>query len=756
MLTRRNIEPISWLTTSSGLHVPSERPGASRRPIRWTAWTVALVVGIWAGGGRLAEAACEPVPPAVIPSPASVLFPSEVLTVIWRADPACGVVETGLLMGRDPGSLRPVGQPIYGYRDRYEQSIPVQESGLYVLAAYVRDEAGRVVQSRPVPVMVVVPPPPFPDDDAHGSHGPLPFYTGTDADFLEPAGEPHFASVRSATTTYQGTWNFPDYPEVGVVAGRRVSSTHPDEVLAQQASPITGYGESVAVPRAQVQAAVDQLDESFRGFRYPRPGLYSVTCAVEVRRPGLDPDPRCAYETYYYFGTYYYGVPVAYVESASQLYDRTSQSSARSSLTYFIPAAPPGKRVASARLVAYVSGYGNLSAIRLSGKAPVQVYPFPSCAQEGSYCYMWVTWDFTEEARALAVTGGGELLLTLDPIPPKVESWPWGWVGQQSTAEWGFRVNVNYPWRHSMSQTDGLVLTFEDDCPQELRLSIPKPVVRPIFPAFIATAGPRKGQLITPIVRGAARNMPTEALVEATVKTCVAVGQTPEPIEMTFEVQAPATGTADAAGHLHGSHPRPTGLIQDIERGQATDRCTVTAFTNGKGSCAVMYRAGEVGGVETIVARAAGFADAQAQVIVRISGLENFRRFSDELWHFDGITPIHRDSHWATSFAISKVTLMAVDYYELETGTAVLRINDMSLNHGGVFDLHADWQAPHRTHRQGTSVDFNTTACVRNPDRPGAGCAAFRPIPRQRFESLCRLHGGWPENEPQYHCEFPR
>jgi hypothetical protein len=56
---------------------------------------------------------------------------------------------------------------------------------------------------------------------------------------------------------------------------------------------------------------------------------------------------------------------------------------------------------------------------------------------------------------------------------------------------------------------------------------------------------------------------------------------------------------------------------------------------------------------------------------------------------------------------------------------AKLKINDMSLHMGGVFDICGEWdpdikcpvssdptklQSGHQTHRKGTSVDINTTA----------------------------------------------
>ncbi len=36
----------------------------------------------------------------------------------------------------------------------------------------------------------------------------------------------------------------------------------------------------------------------------------------------------------------------------------------------------------------------------------------------------------------------------------------------------------------------------------------------------------------------------------------------------------------------------------------------------------------------------------------------------------------------------------------------VLDVNDISLRWGGLFDIHADWDIPHRAHRTGRTVDI--------------------------------------------------
>src|SRR5205823_6350715 len=88
------------------------------------------------------------------------------------------------------------------------------------------DEDGNVVASSEpdfAPVMVVD------QSGPHGSHGALPSYAGTDADFLVQAGNPHFASLRALSNTSQLQRD-----DGSQSVARLIGSTHRDEVAAQQ------------------------------------------------------------------------------------------------------------------------------------------------------------------------------------------------------------------------------------------------------------------------------------------------------------------------------------------------------------------------------------------------------------------------------------------------------------------------------------------------------------------------------------------
>lgn len=244
---------------------------------------IALSVGAWLGTADLAEASCAG-SSIWIGVPGSII--AHAIPVIWRIEPVCDVIETGLLLGTQSTELSPVGQPIYGQRAGYQQEIPVAETGEYWIAAYARDEAGDLIQSPTRLVIIVVPP--RLSDTPHGSHGAPPSYAGTDEDFLQPAGQPHFASIRSSASARITQFGVPGTPAWFGFGQRTVSSTHRDEVPAQQEELVIG-DVTVHLPLATVENSLSDLDGTFQSLGYPRPGIYIVQCEATAPLGGYNP-----------------------------------------------------------------------------------------------------------------------------------------------------------------------------------------------------------------------------------------------------------------------------------------------------------------------------------------------------------------------------------------------------------------------------------------------------------------------------------
>ncbi|MCR4346922.1 MAG: hypothetical protein NUV55_06945 [Sulfuricaulis sp.] len=66
----------------------------------------------------------------------------------------------------------------------------------------------------------------------------------------------------------------------------------------------------------------------------------------------------------------------------------------------------------------------------------------------------------------------------------------------------------------------------------------------------------------------------------------------------------------------------------------------------------------------------------------------------------------HPDNHYLKSTALNRATVFAAFYQAKYPNTAVLYLNDASLERGGVFDISLDWKSPHFEHCHGTIIDI--------------------------------------------------
>jgi hypothetical protein len=507
-------------------------------------------------------------------------------------------------------------------------------------------------------------------------------------------------------------------PPSGLTEGNAVhytGSTRPEEVRAKQAEPLMIGQFSFTPNPADVNQAIDQLDQQFNVPNFfPRPGLYVVICRVELPHPSAGPPRlRCdpdgaAYRQGLGFPTFPSGrllSGAAYSDTlddyAGSFRHRTTQTT-RSTAQFFIPALGPGKRLVRAQLRSFMSLSGDPFRVQLSGRPPLPESQFrcmPQAFLEAPFCFGQGIWDFTPEATALATGGGGELPVTFDPTPPHTDDMPNPNLHRRY-AGYALNLEVNYPWGHDFFGSNSLVLDFEEECPKNLQLSVEPQRVRPAIP----------GETIRSVQ------------VRASVQTCPAGASTPASIEVSFGVQPPQAGTEEAGGHdpFH-QDPRPTGTFEKpfFLEGLTAASCLAPIGTEGQGSCTVTYFPHEISGTELITARADGFPDTQQRVTVQVEGLQPLEA-NPELYVLvgapnnhagtnDPCRPVaprsrHFINHWGTPNLNAAVVRIA-DTMLRETGI-LLRVNDMSLLHGGLFDIDNDWHTPHMSHRIGKAVDI--------------------------------------------------
>jgi murein endopeptidase len=104
-----------------------------------------------------------------------------------------------------------------------------------------------------------------------------------------------------------------------------------------------------------------------------------------------------------------------------------------------------------------------------------------------------------------------------------------------------------------------------------------------------------------------------------------------------------------------------------------------------------------------------------------------------------GQTNTHPNSHYASFSTIYALQKIARDYALIPRSGDVLRINDISLPSGGVFDLCgtfdpatscAGYKGGHRSHACGTDIDVATTGLL------------GKRINRQQLERIVQQYGG--------------
>ena len=507
------------------------------------------------------------------------------ITAAWQTTPPCNVVESGLMIGRSPTGLAPVGTPLYASAEVYQQEVVSTDPGTYWIAAYARDEEGAVIQSPPFPVHIVSPP--TSSLGPGGSHGPPPSYSGTDADFLIPAGEPHFASIKSLSrqNSIEDTFN----TLVLDFGFRQIVDTQRGLVLSGQLQPIQARAGTVAFDGGQISSALDFYDRIYIPPAFPRKGIYAVFCNYSAF-PSISTgcsDMGFVNSLFLQYTN----------DAATSTHPQTGTTMTRqidsSTVSLFIPALPTGKRLVSAKLRASFVAVGSAqssSTIVLNGQPPESAVTFSCTSGSGAFaglteCSGVATWDFTSAANSLAAQGGGQLT-----IQPQISS-PFtgtifipdegnpasGTTSEVSFSSLGMPLSVNYPWKHA--REDGsLTLVFEAACTPTLQVTV---TPESVLPQRAGIAGP------------------TQATVETRVQGCP--DQTPGSVVVTLQMDPdlPVAGSSDAGGHNPPHRGvRPKGSF-DVPNGPSTTQCTATVDASGAGSCSVNYFASEVSGKET-------------------------------------------------------------------------------------------------------------------------------------------------------------
>lgn len=197
-----------------------------------------------------------------------------------------------------------------------------------------------------------------------------------------------------------------------------------------------------------------------------------------------------------------------------------------------------------------------------------------------------------------------------------------------------------------------------------------------------------------------------------------------------------------SGGHQHHDSGRPKGTVSPA-----------VASADRDGYVDFVFIAGPVSGNHEVKAEcmsAPVCTGDTGRIWVGVKDLIPLTSLS-HLYGLVGYRPTHQNNHHLAVPAESWLVDLAFTYRAIFPNDPLLQFNDASLERGGIFDLNANWQPSHHSHRQGLSIDiagnpaYNSTAI---PERN------FR-----LFEELSCGNGWWANLELEgvpaqhYHAE---
>ena len=186
-----------------------------------------------------------------------------------------------------------------------------------------------------------------------------------------------------------------------------------------------------------------------------------------------------------------------------------------------------------------------------------------------------------------------------------------------------------------------------------------------------------------------------------------------------YPIRVDRPALVDSGGHSHNGN-RPMGKYRHPV-GSTNQADSLVAQTDSTGVLKFRYLASQFGGVERIRAQTVGDTTKfdTLSLITRVPGLgllpdrATYIKIGGRCEHHgprdDSDYPNCRtpdNNHWGTGRLVEGIQSIADAYDSLHPGVR-LRINDMSLPHGGLFDINGNWLPSHHEHRIGINADIS-------------------------------------------------
>ncbi len=220
-----------------------------------------------------------------------------------------------------------------------------------------------------------------------------------------------------------------------------------------------------------------------------------------------------------------------------------------------------------------------------------------------------------------------------------------------------------------------------------------------------------------------------------------------------YEVEISATMVLPSGGHEHTPPPPQAllGELKDIRTGRK-GKGTLKTETDTEGKIVLEYTAPEFSGKFEVTAKSTTEqGEDKDELTVKVPELtelgassyyelvgtpDNHKGTNDPCRDASSLRSLHFQNHYGTVKLLQAIQNIAAAYAQFHPGIR-LRINDMSLEYGGLFDINNNWQTPHRGHRIGENADIAFIGINRDNECENLNI--------RRLERLVRIHT---QNEP--------
>lgn len=181
-------------------------------------------------------------------------------------------------------------------------------------------------------------------------------------------------------------------------------------------------------------------------------------------------------------------------------------------------------------------------------------------------------------------------------------------------------------------------------------------------------------------------------------------------VKLVVDVQPYSGGHQhDEGRHSNSVNENRVGKLAPVGLGTVTENGKILTGSTGSNGLRFTFKAPASAGDHKITASCTDGKNCTLQGPDTVwVGVKNLIPLPDQnsIYRLIGQNQQHPDNHYLKFTALNRATVFAAFYHAKYPNTAVLYLNDASLERGGVLDLSLDWKSPHFEHCYGTVIDI--------------------------------------------------